>query len=507
MLKLPELFLTPHTDSELVAAVDLGSNSFHMIVARISDGQLHILDRLRDSVRLRAGLDAYNRLSTASQQRALDCLARFGQRLSDIPTHNVRVVGTNTLRTAVNAADFLSVAEAKLNHPIEIISGREEARLIYLGVAHSLANNKEKRLVIDIGGGSTEFIIGKGFDALRRESLSMGCVSFSQHYFPHGDLLPKAMRQAEIAALLELQPVEKLFRETGWDLVIGASGTLRNVERVIVNMGWANQITFESLQKLRNLLVEARHIEQLTAIKGLSPERAAVFAGGVAIISGIFEGLNLQTMQISEGALREGLLYDLLGRINHEDVRERTIQNLIKRHHIDTSQAERVERTALALLAHAAPNWGLVNEEYAHMLSWAACLHEVGLTIAHDQYHKHGEYILTYADLAGFSREEQRVMATLVRMHRRKFNPDNCQNSTQIEPNKLLRLCVLLRLAVLLNRSRSTQPLPDVQLHVADTQFHIQFPPDWLAQHPLTYADLEQEQVYLQEAKWQFSFT
>lgn len=488
-----------------MAAVDLGSNSFHLIVARMVHGQLHVLDSISEMVRLAAGLDARNYLTEESQQRALECLAKFAQRLRGIPAESVRIVGTNTLRAAKNAKEFVAKAEAVLQLPIDIIPGREEARLIYLGVAHTLANTPEKRLVIDIGGGSTEFIIGQNFESLRRESLMMGCVSASQRYFADGVIREKNMRKAEIAAMQELQPIEEMFQNTGWNQVVGASGTLRAINRIINEMGWDTQITATALQKLREATLQATQLQKLK-LKGLSERRSPVFLGGLAIISGIFEGLNLKQMQVSEGALREGLCYDLLGRHSDEDVRERTIQFLTARYGVDTAQAERVENTVLSCLEQVAKGWQLLDEEFAHSLSWAARLHEIGLTISHHHYHKHGEYILQHSDLAGFSQQEQQILAVLVRSQRRKFNVELCQTCLHIAPEKLLYLCVLLRLSVLLHRERSRLLLPEFKIFIIADSLKLIFPRGWLAQHPLTQADLEQERDFLKSAKLQLEF-
>ena len=504
MFDLPSSFKT-RSKPEIVAAVDLGSNSFHMIVARISGGQIHILDRLKEMVRLAAGLSANNILSASSQQNALACLARFGQRLRHMPPGSVRIVGTNTLRLAANAGRFIDAAEDLLGHPIEIIAGREEARLIYLGVAHTLAGSQEKRLVIDIGGGSTEFIIGQGFETLQRESLEMGCVRWSQRYFAKGAITAKAMQRAEMAALLELQPIEAWLHQTGWDVVIGASGTLRSVARVITQVGFGNEINPASLQQLRQALLAAGHIDKLN-LTGLSSQRTPVFPGGVAVILGIVEGLGIQQMSVSEYALREGLVYDLLGRIADEDIRDHTIQTLMTRYCVDPQQAERVENTALWCLSQVAPLWDLVDEDYAHMLSWAARLHECGLSISHDQYHKHGAYLLTHSDLAGFSHQEQTLLATLIQSHRRKLSTDIYHHCSHVPLRKLLYLCLLLRLAVLLHRSRSPQPLPPLVLTATNRSLQLRFPPHWLGQHPLTQADLQQEHDYLQKIKLTLQF-
>lgn len=492
---------------QTLAAVDLGSNSFHMIVARAADGELHIVDRMRETVRLAAGLDTRQRLTRKARRRALECLARFGQRLRGLPPGSVRAVGTNTLRQARNAGEFLAECRRILGHPIDVISGREEARLIYLGVSHSLADDGGRRLVIDIGGGSTEFIIGERFEALHMESLFMGCVGMSRAYFPGGAINRGNLQRAELAALLELQNIQAQYRRIGWQTAIGSSGTLLSIADVIRAAGWADQgITLEALHKLRKALLTAGSIKRLASLDGLRPERAPIFPGGVAILLAACEALGIEHMAASSGALREGLLYDLLGRIRHEDVRERAIGAITSRYQIDAEQAARVEHTALACLAQTAKAWRLEDERHRNALSWAARLHEIGLTIAHSQYHKHGAYLLANADLPGFTREEQRLLAALVRGHRRKF-PETVFRELpdyQVEPAR--RLCVLLRLAVLLRRSRSGTPLPQFTLSATGKGLQLQFPTGWLARHPLTRADLAQEAEYLQAAKFKLHY-
>jgi exopolyphosphatase/guanosine-5'-triphosphate,3'-diphosphate pyrophosphatase len=505
MYILPQFFQQP-PETKVVAAVDLGSNSFHMIVARLKDGQIHVLDRLKEMVRLGGGLDKYNYLSEESQQRALDCLARFGQRLCDMPVDSVRVVGTNVFRAAVNAQDFVQKAEQALGHPIEVVSGREEARLIYLGVAHSLPSKEEKTLVVDIGGGSTEFIIGQNFDTLERESLNMGCVSMSQRYFSTGEIKHRQIRRAEIHAQQEIQVIKYRFQELGWDNAIGAAGTLRSVERVIREMGWDNKISRQGLNHLKTALLEAEHVDNLK-LKGLSARRTPVFPGGFSIISGIFDALNLESMKASDSALREGVVLDLSGRISHEDAREATIHGLMSRYSVDSQQAERVENSALSFLSNVSDDWHLNQEESATMLSWAARLHEIGLSIAHDSYHKHGEYLITYSDMAGFSRQEQAFLATLVRSHRRRFPTAACESCSPSEQAKLQHLCILLRLAVLVHRSRTPiNQMPEIMLQTTDSGIKVQFPPQWLEKHPLTHADLEQEREYLKEIQLVLDF-
>lgn len=494
------------SDSDaMFAAIDLGSNSFHMIVASEADGQLQVRDRLREMVRMAAGLDSKGRLDEAVRQRSLDCLRRFGQRLSGFSAGSVRAVGTNTLRKTRDPA-FLREAEEALGHPIEIIAGVEEARLIYLGVAHGLPDADENRLVVDIGGGSSELILGRGFEPLQLESFYMGCVSYSQRYFPDGVISDKAMRRAVIAARLELQAHESDYRAIGWGSAIGASGTIKAVGEVVRAMGWCEEgITLEAIRRLAGELVKAGHVDKLK-LSGLKEERLPVFAGGVAVLLAIFEGLSIETMQVSDWALREGLLYDLLGRNRHEDVRERTIVGLSERYRVDMVQAARVEASAREALRQVAAEWELEGEETEHLLLWAARLHEIGLAIAHSGYHKHGAYLLANSDMPGFSSSEQKLLALLVRAHRRKFPLSLFKELEAAQKLRLQRLCVLLRMAVLLHRSRTDNDIPQIRYQAQGKSLMLHFPEGWLAEHPLTEADLEGEAAYLESAKFGLRF-
>jgi exopolyphosphatase / guanosine-5'-triphosphate,3'-diphosphate pyrophosphatase len=489
----------------LVAAVDLGSNSFHMIVARAMNGQLHVVDRLQEMVRLAAGLDEHDDLDKASRTRALECLARFGERLRGMPRGAVRAVGTNTLRRARNAGKFLAVAERALGHPIEIISGQEEARLIYQGVAHELPESDTRRLVLDIGGGSTELIIGRRLDPLLAESLHIGCVSVSRLYFPDGDISPKAWKRAETAAHLELQPVESAFRRYGWSAVCGASGTIRTVGAVLRGRGWAHgEITLDGLDKLRDVLFTAGNSQRLE-LDGLSAERAPVFAGGVVILAAAFHALGIERMDVCDGALREGLLYDLLGRMQHTDPRSRTVTALCERHQVDKEQATRVERTAKHCLTQVAKAWDL-REPESQLLSFAAALHEVGLGIAHTKYHRHGAYLVEHSDMPGFSWQEQRLVGTLVGVHRRRFPADSFDKLPKETRRVARRLAVLLRLSVLLHRGRAESDLPRFHLSARKRAVRLRFPRGWLKRNPLTHADLMREAQYLKTARFVLEF-
>jgi len=488
-------------DNNFVAAIDLGSNSFHMIVARIVDGHVQVLDRLREMVQLADGLDAHHRLSEESQQRALEALSRFGQRLRHLPADRLRIVGTNTLRQARNGAEFVIRAEQVLGHKVEIVSGQEEARLIYLGVAHSVADVPGQRLVIDIGGGSTELIIGQHFEPRHLASMRMGCVSVSRMFFADGRIDETRLRAADLWVNLRLEPVREDYRAHGWQVTTGASGSIKAIHDVVINEGWSREgITLESLRRLRAMLLKEGDMANIAWRWQLEPARARVFVGGFAILLGVFESLGIDTLEVSDGALREGLIYDLLGRLQHEDVRDRTIADVPRRFGLDQAQAERVSHTALELLRQTADSWRLSGEEAAHLLERAARLHEIGLLLTHDQYHKHGAYVLQYSDLPGYSCDDQSLLSALVRRHRKSLSAKSFAHLSKDWRTMALRLCILLRLAVVLHRSRSSAPLPVVTLDVRRRRLDLRFADGWLDQHPLTRADLENEGQQLGKA-------
>jgi exopolyphosphatase/guanosine-5'-triphosphate,3'-diphosphate pyrophosphatase len=496
---LPEISAVAAADpTGVMAAVDLGSNSFHMVVARGSHGQPLIVDRLREMVRLASGLNQHGYLDSASQERALACLRRFGQRLRDMRAHQVRVVGTNTLRRARNADAFLAAAEEALGHPVELISGIEEARLIYLGVAHYSDTTDGKNLVVDIGGGSTELIIGEGYDPKYLESLSIGCVGLSHDYFDDGRLSQKRFDKARLAARLELRPVAAAFTRRGWTRSFGSSGTIRTAGDVARELGLVESgVTVAAVEAIIEQMIDTRNLEDLK-LPGLSDDRAPVFAGGVAILVEVMRSLKIERMEVSTGALREGLLHDMLGRLHHEDARDRSIAGMQRRYHVDLDQAARVEATADALLAQVRGPWHLEDDRYRLQLRWAARLHEVGLDIAHARYHHHGGYLLANADMPGFVRLEQQLLAALVTYHRRKLEDPFLSTLPASWRAPLFRLVVLLRLAVLLNRTRSPNELPPIELQPGNDVLEIRFPDGWLSGNPLTAADLDQEQEWLQ---------
>jgi len=496
-----------HRVPDVLAAVDLGSNSFHMVVARYAHGQLVIVDRLREMVRLAAGLDDRGRLSPVSMQRALACLQRFGQRLSDMRAESVRVVGTNTLRQARRRGAFMDRARDALGHPIEIISGVEEARLIHLGVAHTTPQASGRRLVVDIGGGSTELIIGEGLAAKRLESLYMGCVSSSVRYFPGGEITEKRMKKARTAAQLELEPVAARFARPEWDVAYGSSGTLRSIADVLQAHDPARAyVDRPGLEWLLQQCLAAGDVTRLR-LPGLAPERQEVLPGGLAIILEVFDRLGIETLRVAEGALREGLLYDLLGRLTDEDARVRSVRAMEARFHVDAAQADRVEATALGFLRQVRGDLPLDDPFAELVLGWAARLHEVGLDIAHSHYHRHGGYLLQHSDLPGFPHHEQQILAAVVSNHRRKLQLASLDELMPPWHLDALWLIVLLRLAVLLHRGRGPRPLPDIRLAARGRNADLQFPRGWLGEHPLTAIDLEQEAAWLAAAGFKLKVT
>jgi exopolyphosphatase/guanosine-5'-triphosphate,3'-diphosphate pyrophosphatase len=476
---------------DVIAAVDLGSNSFHMIVARYSHGQLTVVDRLRETVRLGAGLDAQGRLDRNVIEMAISSLERFGQRLRDMKAESVRVVGTNALRRARRKGAFLDRARAALGHPIEVVSGIEEARLIYLGVAQTMPSEPGRRLVIDIGGGSTEIIIGEGVQAKRLESLYMGCVGMMTQFFEDGEITEKRMKRARLAAKLELEPVRNTFKQYGWDHAVGSSGTIRAAADALRARGH-HEVTLDGVEYLIEQVLRAGHVSKLR-FPEVSAERLPIFPGGLAILAEVLANLEIRALRPAEGALREGILYDLVGRLTDEDARVRSVRAMQARYHVDLAQAERVETTALAFLGQVRDEWDLQDPFAELVLSWAARLHEIGLDVSHSHYHKHGAYLLEHADMPGFPQEEQKVLALIVGNHRRKFRADALQELNPPWHTKAEFLIVLLRLSVLLHRGRSSTALPHIELRPKGRSMEIVFPRGWLDDHPLTTADLEGE--------------
>ena len=482
---------------DTLAAVDLGSNSFHLAIGRVEGDQILPLDSMKESVRLGAGVTREKQLTPEVQERALDTLKRFSERLAGMPRETVRAVGTNALRVSKNSVAFLREAEKTLGFPIDVISGREEARLIYLGVLHSLPLSPDNRLVVDIGGGSTEFIIGNGPKARAMESLYMGCVSFTDRYFPDGKIDKKSMKAAELAAREEVQAISARYQKLGWKEAVGSSGTAKSLAEILVKNGQDTAgITAKSLEWFKEALVEAGDVRKV-AIAGLREDRVPVITGGAAIMSGIFAELGLESMTVAEGSLRQGVLWDLLGRVHRSDIRDVTVERLVRRYHLDQAQAARVAKLAAALLAdlEAATGEPLVGMD--RYLGWAARMHEIGITIAQGAYHKHSAYILANADMPGFSRQEQGWLSNLVLAQRGKLS--KMQAAFADDP-RLAALAFCLRLAVIFNRSRRDLALPMMHVSRKESVFRLAVDTAWLEQNSLIALALEAERERWQGA-------
>lgn len=479
-------------DSQRLAAVDLGSNSFHIMIVEEFHGTWRTLDRRGQKVQLAAGLDAQGYLSEEAMTRGIDCLSEFGQRLQKMDASRVVVFATNALRAAKNSRVFIDRAEQVLGYPVEVIAGREEARLIYLGVAHTQADDGGRRLVVDIGGGSTEFIIGERFEAEALESLHMGCVSYTKRFFGDGIITKKKFKDAVARAERELLNIKAHYKSLGWQEVIGSSGTIRAVEQVILVNDWgAEGITAEGLNKVAEACLGYESTSDID-LEGVKPDRRQVFIGGVAILTAVFNTFKLKKMTYSDGALREGALWDLVGRSSHEDVRSRTIRSLQERFYIDLEQAKRVETMALAIFKQIYKDAKLEKED-AKWLRWAAHLYEIGLSISHSGFHKHGAYLLQHSDMLGFTRQGQLTLAIMVRNHRRKIHLSELSQLSKKQAKITVWLIRVLRLAIVLNHSREAFDVPVPHLKVLEENVSLTMPPEWIEAHPLTTRDIEEE--------------
>ncbi len=487
------------TKDAIFAALDLGSNSFHLLVAEAGDGHWRVLDKLKHTVRLAEGLQGDGTLDETVKQRALQSLEHMAQRLRGVPADNTRVVGTKASRAASADRDFLQRAEATLGVPIEVISGREEARLIYHGVCHSLPPLKKNRLVLDIGGGSTELITGCQQRILQRESLDMGCVTFTRRYFASATT-NKALASSWAAAVLEVQrvlrPYRRAFLDAGWRQAVGASGTFRAAAAVLAANGWADAgIDRAGLEKLVNWLM-ANGPQAVNSLVGLSARRAPVFIGGLAIVKGLFESLGLKRMEVARGALREGVILDLSGRAANRDVRGSSVTSLARRFSVDAAQAQHVQAVIDALLDAADSR--LLKKKQRQLLYWAVELHEAGLSIAHSGQHRHGAYVVENADMPGFSQRDQAQLAFLIR-HQRGKPEANGLVGAESDNRQLAVQLPLLRAAVAVCRSRLNpqqefaDALRGVRWQATDTgpgTLELTLDAQWLQCNPLIAADL-----------------
>lgn len=487
-------------DNSKVAALDIGSNSFHLVVARIMAGSVQILHRVKQKVRLAEGLDKNNMLSEEAQQRGLDALEVIAESLQGIEADNVRIVATYTLRKARNAKDFIKTASKTFPYPIEVISGAEEARLIYLGVAHT-NHDDGQRLVIDIGGGSTEFIIGEGFNTKLLRSLQMGCVSYTKRFFKNGELNNKAFNKAITYAQQELEIIDKTFNKLGWNSCIGCSGTIRTVIELAQQLDpnrRENYVSLSDLNVLIQLCCDAGNSNDLQ-LQGLTEDRQPVFAAGLAILTAVFRSLQINEMSFSPAALREGVLYEMEEQLSHPDIRQRSADSVATRYDVDVEQARRVLATTMTIYRSCKKDWQIEHKELKSMLEWAALLHEVGLQINTRGIQRHSGYILQNLDLPGFNQEQQSLLATLVRFHRKKVKPQDIPEFSLHQADKVYKLIAILRLSVLLNIKRQDDILPKIDISTQSKKLILGFPDDWLSKKPVFKAGLDREVGYIEE--------
>ena len=483
------------SSTSLYAAIDLGSNSFHMLVVREVAGSIQTLSRIKRKVRLAAGLNSDNTLSAEAMERGWQCLRLFAERLQDIPPAQIRVVATATLRLAVNAGEFLAKAQEILGSPVQVISGEEEARLIYQGVAHT-TGGADQRLVVDIGGASTELVTGTGAQTTSLFSLSMGCVTWLERYFADRSLTKENFDLAEAAAREVLLPVADVLRYHGWKVCVGASGTVQALQEIMMAQGMDERITLAKLQQLKQRAIQCGRLEELE-IEGLTLERALVFPSGLAILIAIFSELNIQCMTLAGGALREGLVYGMLHLSVEQDIRSRTLRNIQRRFMIDTEQAQRVAGLASQLDGC----WEL--DPLSRDLLLSACaLHEIGLSVDFKRAPQHAAYLVNNLDLPGFTPAQKKLIATLLLNQTNAIDLSSLHQQNAVPPRVAEHLCRLLRLAILFASRRRDDLLPAINLVADDEKLSLTLPENWLDNHPLGAELIEQECQWQSYVHW-----
>ncbi len=489
--------------SPLYAVIDLGSNSFHMLITRLVADSVQTVDKVKRKVRLAAGLDEHDLLSEQAILRGLECLSFFAERLQDISPENIRIVATATLRIAKNAEDFLTRAEQVLGHKVTLLSGQQEAEHIYLGVAHT-SEGADRRLVLDIGGASTEIVIGGEFDMDKAISLDMGCVTFNKMFFSDGLLSEENFTRAIDHAKQELSCIKEEYLALGWSKTLGGSGTMQALAELLMSRNQAAIITDDFLSELKQTLINCKAISSIN-IKGLLSERAPVIASGLSILIALFDSLQIKQMQLSSGALREGLLYEMLPDMRKLSIRNRTINSLCQRFHIDLHHANRVKKQAQKLLSNHAEHWDLTDKNIQQLLLASCSLHEVGLLLSYKTHAQHGAYILKHADLPGFDQAERQLLVLLVQFYKGDIDLDAFAGVTIVPKATLSRLLIIMRLSVILCRRRRDDVLPDYHTIVSNSSIKLCLPDNWLASHPLLADELLQENSQLAKLCYQLA--
>lgn len=483
------------TLSPLYAVVDLGSNSFHMLLTRQLADSVQVVDKVKRKVRLAAGLSAEYILSEQAMAKGLECLSFFAERLQDIPKENIRIVATATLRLAHNRADFIAKAERVLGHKVTLLSGIAEAKHIYLGVAHT-SYSADKRLVLDIGGASTEIIVGQGFTVKQAHSLNLGCVTYNQQYFPNGTLTAENFAQAISAAELKIATVKTDFFDIGWQCVLGGSGTMQALTEILIYQHKPSVLSLDFLYHVQRQLQTFEHINDIN-LPGLSTERSPVIASGLAILIALFQQFSIQELTLSSGALREGLLYEMLPNSHTTNIRQRTIHALSQRFHIDQQHADSVKRQIRTLFTQLKNPWSLPNGNALALLLASGDLHEIGLLLEYKYHQQHSAYILSHADLAGFSQSDRQLLVSLVTLYKGDINQTLIKQQSAIDPESAIKLLIILRLAVKLCRRRKDDKLPRYHIQLNDKTLHLSLPKTWLMQHALIRDELKQENDHI----------
>ncbi len=492
--KAPTQALAPSRFPDLLAAIDMGSNSFRLEIAELVKGRYKRVDYLKETVRLGAGLDSHGQLTEEATQRGLACLARFAQRLKGFAPWQVRAVATQTLREARNRDAFLQRADRVLGHPIEVISGREEARLIYQGVSR-LQPSELPRLVIDIGGRSTEMILGHGRTPQRAESFGVGSVSLSIQHFPQGRYTAEHFRAAQIAAGAELEEALTLFGRHLWQEALGSSGTVGAVSQILAANGITDgSITPEGLRWCIEKCIEAGTTESLS-LPGLKPERKAVLGGGLSILYTLSQHFDIEALRPAKGALRQGVIFDLEERLeaarNHRlpDPRDISVRELQQRFRVDQGQAERVRQRALSLWHSLQEPAAGKDGEDARELGWAGALHEIGMMVSHHDHHRHSAYLLGHVDASGFSQSQLRRLASLVLGQRGEL----IKLAEHLHDTALMSQVLCLRLAIILHHARIDLAPGLASLQRGRGRSRLMLDRKWAHLHPRTLHLLEEE--------------
>ena len=495
-----------NSPNTLFAAVDLGSNSFRLEIGRYDHGQMVRIDYLKEAVRQGGDLDENRNLSADAMERGLKCLLRFGERIKGFPATHVRAVATQTLREAKNREEFLRLAKVALGFDVEVISGVEEARLIYQGVSRFLPQSEERRLVVDIGGRSTEFILGQGFAIHSTDSLRVGSVAWSLKYFPKGQFTEEAFLRAEVAAESYLDAIMQTYQPAAWDVAYGASGTVGAIAEILGYAGFESDcINRKSLKWLRSELIRARHVDKLT-MAGLKDDRKPVIGGGLSVLLAVFDLLEIEEMQVASGALRHGLLYGMAEQDRHEmlDLRKNAIERLSNRFGVDKAHANRIGEVANILfrqIVRYAPEASYA--AHTQELIWAGQLHEIGGAISHTNAHRHSAYILNNAEIMGFAQHELHRLSQLVLGHKGKLTKLDINDEDAVFMTELL----CLRLAVIFCHSRTMPRLDNIQLHADRNTFYLDIPSEWQKVHPQSTYLLEEEVLAWKKTSWSLIIT